>query len=97
MTKRLALALLLSSGCSLAVMNKPTTSNCTRSKAPAIVDTTVAVVATVTAIAAMVAIDGGNQAREGVAGGALLGGVLFTASAGNGWGWSRQCSERGVK
>lgn len=96
--KRIALALALvlatsATGCSLALTRKPTAGGrCTESRAPAVVDTSVAIGAALTVVVAMLAIDG--KAREGVAGGAALGGVLFTASAGNGWERSSECRDR---
>jgi hypothetical protein len=97
--KRILILAALTSGCSLSVMRKPQTGNvtdtsCTRSRLPAIVDTVIVAAAAVTAGVAMATIDGDSQTREAIAGPAVLGGVLFTASAGNGYRWARECRGR---
>lgn len=93
--KRIALVLAIATGttgCSLALTRKPSAgATCTKSRVPAVLDTSVAIAAAATVVVAMLAIDSESQAREGVAGGAALGGVLFAASAGNGWERSSDC------
>ncbi len=106
MRRILALSVMFVSGCSFIFVDTPPsrevatklghTDNCTRSRAPAIIDTVIAVsygLSTANALSAAAA--GGPDAAEATAYavGAALGGALFTAAAYYGYSNARECEE----
>lgn len=91
--QKLALSLILTTGCSVAFQSKPTTTaanDCSASPGTAVVDTIGAVAL---GVGAGVGIARGGDEGNAIAGVALVVGVLYAASAGNGYRWAEQCRQ----
>lgn len=89
---KLAVALVLLSGCSIALQSKPKTAprDCSTTHGYWIADA-VGVAAGVAAMA--FAVVNRNEEAGPIAGGAgAIGSVAYLASAGNGYSWRRQCA-----
>lgn len=88
---RLLAVLVLASGCSVALQAKPrAAAKCSTTPAFWIADS-VGVAAGAAAITTGLAMDSGDTANA-VAGVGVIAGIVYLASAHNGYRWSRECS-----
>lgn len=95
---RIVALLALVSGCSIALQSKPSTgrvaaSECSTSSAYWIADA-VGVAAAVAAMTYSAATSDRGSDRANIIGGAgAVGGILYAASAGNGYRWAHECRD----